>query len=173
MNTFNVAVDSSLVRKAMNFDMSDVKSRFKNEHSAPDSVVNELEKELKRFLILCSISSASSYGMRGPVDDLWHTFVIFTKQYFTFCEGVAGKYLHHTPYVEGKSKEQIVQEENDYNTFLADYQRFFNEEAPSHVWPQPVRVFAEQGCAGGCSMNNDDDNNSGNTGGWGSLELVA
>ena len=31
------------------------------------------------------------------VDDLWHEFILFTKEYETFCKGAVGHYLHHVP----------------------------------------------------------------------------
>jgi hypothetical protein len=31
------------------------------------------------------------------VDVLWHEFILFTKEYDTFCKGAIGHYLHHVP----------------------------------------------------------------------------
>lgn len=31
------------------------------------------------------------------VDDLWHEFILYTKNYQTFCQKAFGRYLHHTP----------------------------------------------------------------------------
>jgi hypothetical protein len=31
------------------------------------------------------------------VDDLWHEFILFTRQYQTFCERAFGGFLHHSP----------------------------------------------------------------------------
>ena len=31
------------------------------------------------------------------VDDLWHEFILFTRNYERFCERAFGRYLHHTP----------------------------------------------------------------------------
>jgi len=31
------------------------------------------------------------------VDDLWHEFIIYTRNYQTFCDRAFGRYLHHTP----------------------------------------------------------------------------
>lgn len=32
------------------------------------------------------------------VDELWHEFIIFTRDYHDFCNNVYGAYLHHDPY---------------------------------------------------------------------------
>lgn len=31
------------------------------------------------------------------VDDLWHEFILYTKNYQAFCQKAFGRYLHHTP----------------------------------------------------------------------------
>jgi hypothetical protein len=31
------------------------------------------------------------------VDDAWHEFILFTRQYDKFCQGAFGRFLHHTP----------------------------------------------------------------------------
>lgn len=31
------------------------------------------------------------------VDEFWHTFILFTKEYHIFCEQSFAKFLHHTP----------------------------------------------------------------------------
>ena len=31
------------------------------------------------------------------VDDAWHEFILFTREYEVFCEKAYGYFLHHTP----------------------------------------------------------------------------
>ena len=31
------------------------------------------------------------------VDDAWHTFILFTRNYELFCRKAFGRFLHHTP----------------------------------------------------------------------------
>ena len=33
------------------------------------------------------------------VDDLWHGFILYTKQYQAFCQRACGRFFHHTPAV--------------------------------------------------------------------------
>uniref|UniRef100_B8HQA6 Uncharacterized protein n=1 Tax=Cyanothece sp. (strain PCC 7425 / ATCC 29141) TaxID=395961 RepID=B8HQA6_CYAP4 len=35
-----------------------------------------------------------------PIDDLWHTFLLFTRDYAEFCQEYFGYFIHHTPNVE-------------------------------------------------------------------------
>ena len=58
------------------------------------------EREIKRFLALSAINPGK-YGMRGPLDELWHTFIIFTSAYANFCRLLGGGFIHHLPETPG------------------------------------------------------------------------
>src|SRR2546425_7422020 len=52
--------------------------------------------ELQKFLQVC----ASSGGIHAPsraLDEIWHTFVLFTKDYGDFCLKRFGRFIHHEP----------------------------------------------------------------------------
>jgi hypothetical protein len=50
------------------------------------------------------------------IDDMWHTFLLFTKDYMFFCRKYIGKYFHHSPTEE--SERQSVE------AFIADFKLF-------------------------------------------------
>jgi len=136
---------------AMTYDLDDVVTRFALEHDAPIEVVKELERELKRFLTLCSLNPQKDYGMAGPVDELWHAFIVDTKRYRDFCAQVAGRFVHHVP---GSTEGALA----GYVQFLDDYERFFGESAPVHAWPRPARegdLMADCRGPAGCSPKLD------------------
>lgn len=59
-----------------------------------------VERELRRFLALCLLArrgviDEAGIGPTKPVDKLWHSFVLWTKEYVDFCERALGGYLHH------------------------------------------------------------------------------
>ena len=85
--------------------------------------------------------------MTGAVDELWHTFVIFTREYAAFCDAVAGRFLHHVPEVEGQMSANTFEH---YLAFLADYEAVFNEPAPAAYWPRPEGDPESVACKG-CS----------------------
>jgi hypothetical protein len=39
-------------------------------------------------------------------DDLWHEFILYTRQYDRFCKKAFGRFLHHTPAVVLRSSRQ-------------------------------------------------------------------
>ncbi|WP_100772187.1 glycine-rich domain-containing protein [Rhizobium sullae] len=102
------------------------------------------------FFALCATAAPHGkfYGMTGAVDELWHTFVIFTRDYAAFCDAVAGRFLHHVPEVEGEMSASTF---DHYLAFLADYEAVFNEPAPSAYWPRPTGNDTDVAACTGCS----------------------
>lgn len=63
-----------------------------------------VQKALKDYFIMYASNMDKSevikHGLSMPskvVDDLWHEFILMTKDYHDFCEKAFGKYLHHNP----------------------------------------------------------------------------
>ena len=52
------------------------------------------------FLRLCAARPGETYSPSTLVDIGWHVFIIHTKAYAAFCEALAGRFIHHTPYNE-------------------------------------------------------------------------
>jgi hypothetical protein len=135
-----------VLKLAESYDMSDVMLRYKEKTRLPDDVLKEHEREIKRFLVLSSINPGA-YGMRGPLDELWHTFIIFTSSYARFCMTLGGDFIHHLP--EMPSETEIVRGEaskGSYINFLKDYQKLIGEEATMELWPRPVGELSSPSC---------------------------
>lgn len=120
---------------AMKYDMTPVMQRYAEETRLPTEVLAEHEREIKRFLALSALNPGK-YGMRGPLDELWHTFILFTSSYAEFCRQLGGKFIHHYP---GNPKTKTVPqgEKTAYMVFLEDYEQVFRESPPAHLWPRP------------------------------------
>jgi hypothetical protein len=54
-----------------------------------------------RHFFLAHLKSGRRYVSMPSqvVDDLWHEFILFTRNYDAFCRGAFGRFLHHTPAV--------------------------------------------------------------------------
>jgi len=126
-----VIVDNEIIAKAMSFSIERVLKRYDDEEELSLAAAREHEQELKRFLALCAMNPETHYGMKGPIDKLWHTFIIFTRDYHLFCREVAGRYLHHEPTDEEAKRAGDSGE--SYKRFLNDYRIHFGEP-PAHLW---------------------------------------
>lgn len=53
---------------------------------------------LRQFFLAHLISGRKFVSMPSQVvDDLWHEFILYTKNYEAFCRKAFGQFLHHTP----------------------------------------------------------------------------
>ena len=90
------------------------------------------ERECKRYLLLCAMFPTEGLGMQGPVDEYWHTFLMFTKEYKSFCEEIAGFFIHHVPTVD-KSKNSGS---NNFQRTMQKYIAVFGETPDERAWPR-------------------------------------
>ncbi|KAB2683427.1 MULTISPECIES: glycine-rich domain-containing protein [Brucella/Ochrobactrum group] len=121
-----------IVTKSMSFPMEAIIKRYRKEHNIDLKTASLHERELKRFLALAAIYDVP-LGMRGPVDELWHTFIIFTVDYMNFCQTVAGRMIHHVP---TRDDEPIAFGKKSATLFDEAYRSVFSCEPPSEIWPQ-------------------------------------
>lgn len=55
-------------------------------------------KGLQQYFQICLRARGKFTSMPSQVvDDLWHDFILFTRNYENFCTKAFGCYLHHTP----------------------------------------------------------------------------
>lgn len=89
------------------YENDEVVHRFSSDHRVADSDAREIFLETKRWLWLCATQVAAArdgVGERIPllsearaIDLMWHTFLLFTKDYARFCDRYFGFFVHHQP----------------------------------------------------------------------------
>ena len=58
-------------------------------------------RALRQFFLAYHKSGYRRVAMPSQVvDDLWHEFILFTREYRAFCDYAFGRFLHHTPAVK-------------------------------------------------------------------------
>jgi len=133
-----------------------VAERFAADFDLPSEMATRIVGEMKRFLTLCALHPRTHYGMRGIVDDAWHTFMIFSRDYTAFCSDLAGDYIHHEPEERGdpteNPSERLARSRDSYRKTLTDYQEVFGHAPPADIWPQLVdaRSLPGNSCQNGC-----------------------
>lgn len=70
-------------------------------------------------------------GMSGPVDRFWHFFLLYSPEYFDFCEQVCGFYIQHRPNPPGLPKWQEV---DRLLNLLDVYETAFGHPPPPDIW---------------------------------------
>ena len=60
--------------------------------------VETISLALKDYFKISQMANKKFVAMPSQVvDDLWHEFILFTRQYQSFCKQAFNRYLHHTP----------------------------------------------------------------------------
>lgn len=113
--------------------------KYKNEHvikrymkdfGATRKQANHLFQEILKFLWLSRKAerldvkvSIAMYPEMIDIDNMWHTFLLFTPDYFKFCEKYFGGYLHHQPNTSNKPmpKKQFEKEFTSFLSFTYDH----------------------------------------------------
>lgn len=92
------AITRDMHEKIMNYPIPQVIARYKKDYNVSDELAKVHERELKRYFILCGTYPEELLMMFSPeVDNLWHTFILYTKDYKKFCKEVFGYFMHHCP----------------------------------------------------------------------------
>jgi hypothetical protein len=71
------------------------------------------------------------YSLR--VDEVWHQFILFTKQYMDFCQQFFGRYIPHSPSNAPESQTIDSAEAPSFEDFQRRYGELFGESLPD-VW---------------------------------------
>lgn len=134
-----------LINRVEQYPMTAIVAQYAKDEKLSLATAEAHERELKRFLALVCLKPSGTYEMRGPVDKLWHKFIIYTLEYQKFCENMAGRFIHHIPdCVEDRLGYGSV---NRYVRFLDDYKSIYGEEPPAHLWPSPDKETNGEACS--------------------------
>lgn len=117
---------------ALNFPLTHIAARYQQMYDVPHHEVLRHERELKRYLVLRSRSSADAFPTPRVVDQLWHVFLLYTRDYMAFCDILGGGFIHHVPTETSPAIEQVTER---YRQMLEEYEELFRESPPSDLWP--------------------------------------
>lgn len=96
--------------------------RYAKDHGASLEEAEEVFREMLKWLYLCYRSATDgaedAVCVMTPdiekIDWMWHTFLLFTRDYADFCEHYFGFFVHHIPNEEEEDKpleEAVVREQ--------------------------------------------------------------
>ncbi len=73
--------------------------RLAKDQSIELSLAERIMDQTIGFMLLCSADPNGPHYAPSPlVDEGWHTFILYTKEYATFCRKISGGYIHHEPF---------------------------------------------------------------------------
>ena len=99
--------------------------------------IKEIVNEFKKFMAIIVIYHETDKRVEMVselVDEVWHTFILFTNEYRKFCDTLVGEYIHHEPNVSSYGVDPLFSFKKKQSTefFYEEYQRCFG--ALPDVW---------------------------------------
>jgi hypothetical protein len=112
------------LEEALGYRNRHVVDRFVERHALPREEAEDLFVETLRWLWLCRRADHDSAAPElfidecmALLDEMWHTFVLFTREYTRYCETYLGGYVHHEPTTTEQKASARQESERDPDGF--------------------------------------------------------
>lgn len=69
----------------------------------PTNYIERGVYSLKQYYAVALLDPANAHAVSAPVDPFWHSHILHSEQYMSFCEMVVGEYMHHRPLDHSKT----------------------------------------------------------------------
>lgn len=106
----------------------EVVARFLDSYPIDPADAEDLFTETKRWLWLSMLERgrrpwlAVTYSMFA-IDEMWHTFLMFTRDYAEFCFRFFGEYIHHQPTHRREQRRAERLAQKDPEAFARSFRR--------------------------------------------------
>lgn len=84
----------------------DIIYRFTNMMEVSKEEAENIFTETRKFLYLSQLPGIFIPDELLIVDEMWHNFILFTKEYHAFCDKNFGRFVHHQPALKAEKLEQ-------------------------------------------------------------------
>lgn len=117
----------------------DVLFRFSKLYDIPEEDIEELFEETKKWLYAVSVNS--ELYKKGEVDfiigvnddllildEMWHNFILFTRDYKSFCKEYFGRFINHQPMTFSENEKHKAKESKDFKEVQEERKIFFKKQ---------------------------------------------
>lgn len=126
---------SLLMQRALEVQLPRVLDRYMAEKGVSPDEAKKHAAELFRYLVLRARNPDARYPLAsGPVDNLWHNFLLFTQEYAGFCQYVCGEFIHHQPGPPCPTSAEVEEAQRDFDKFVEVYQNTYSKSPPPDLW---------------------------------------
>jgi hypothetical protein len=112
--------------KAMAYRYDQILHKFTEGWDVSFEDAADLFEETKRLLWVMQLSSARGHTFYITpaltiIDQMWHTFVLFTREYDAYCHAVYGRFIHHHPTTRDDDLRMKAEQAKDPVAFRAKW----------------------------------------------------
>jgi hypothetical protein len=116
----------------LSYENEDVIDSFCDSLNVERDEASMIFKEMLKFLWLCHIENDRSLKtIDSPIiiiDEMWHTFILFTREYHAFSIKYFGSYAHHAPTTAAeKSAARLQNPETRHQQLLTEQRQRYTK----------------------------------------------
>ncbi|HEU4791519.1 MAG TPA: hypothetical protein VFS71_17660 [Flavobacterium sp.] len=114
------------LKSTLEYTNDDVIGRFLEIYGIEEFEAISIFEETKKWLWLCSNAKFDLIidDSLFIIDEMWHNFLVFTKDYNEFCQSNFGCYIHHQP----TTKKERENWNKDSSKSLSDYKETLKKQ---------------------------------------------
>jgi hypothetical protein len=85
--------------RVLDYEFPDLVDRIQKEMGLSVDNAHALFKDMLAFLYICGTHQSKRDPFYPPlnIDEAWHVFLLFTREYDAFCRYHFGAFIHHSP----------------------------------------------------------------------------
>ncbi|MEQ4302917.1 hypothetical protein ABNF97_16225 [Plantactinospora sp. B6F1] len=162
MTTTTEPVAAEVWRDALAFQAPFLIEKLTRDHVVESAEEAEaLFREVKRYLVLAAADHTVAWAMYSlRIDQVWHQFILFTRQYIDYCLENFGRYIQHAPSTAPPVENLAPPTRSTFDQFADAYERLFGEPLPD-LWFDERGVTLDRRLvntrAGTLSLRDSDD----------------
>ncbi len=115
------------LERALDYRADHIVHKFLERFDIPFEEAADLFEETKKWLWLATVEDHPVMMITNDLillDEMWHTFVLFTREYAEFCTKHLGRFVHHQP----TTQAEIDQNHRDYAEDPESFSASWNEK---------------------------------------------
>ena len=85
------------LRTIEEYDLWFIIERVRSKGILSEHLIDPAVTEFKKYMALVALGYEELGMHSSEVDEIWHNFILFTREYAEFCERVCGHMIHHRP----------------------------------------------------------------------------
>lgn len=120
----------------LNYEHGRLLDRFVMDHGGTIEEAAARFLALKQFLAVCAIKPGIKISS-AEIDDMWHTFLLFTAPYRDFCHSYLGRFVDHEPFEAAQPGYYSITRGFASDLFGALDERY---------WPEEGKADCSSGC---------------------------
>lgn len=116
-----VDIDQSQLENMLLYSNDDIISRFRDMYNVDEAEAEDLFKETRKFLFICQLKGIFIPDDLLILDEMWHNFILFTKEYHSFCDKHFGRYFHHLPASKKEKEDHKIKNKANPDATMEEY----------------------------------------------------